>query len=67
MNMQSEKKLRPDVFEPSNAQSRSLFLIAFAVVFGLWHVVTNVYLIEPGRWQNAIHFAGFAFLVFHFA
>ena len=40
----------------------SRFLIALAVVFGLWHVVTNVYLIEPGFWQNAIHFAGFAFL-----
>lgn len=32
------------------------------MIFGLWHVVTNVYFIEPGRWQNAIHFAGFAFL-----
>ncbi len=32
------------------------------MLFGLWHVVTNVYFIEPGRWQNAIHFAGFAFL-----
>ena len=32
------------------------------MIFGLWHVVTNVHFIEPGRWQNAIHFAGFAFL-----
>ncbi len=32
--------------------------------FGLWHVVTNLYLNEPERWQNAIHFAGFAFLGF---
>lgn len=32
------------------------------MIFGLWHVATNVYFIEPGRWQNAIHFAGFAFL-----
>ena len=37
-------------------------LAAFAVVFGAWHILTNVYLIEPGRWQNAIHFAGFAIL-----
>lgn len=37
-------------------------LITFSVLFGLWHVLTNVYLIEPGLWQNAIHFAGFAFL-----
>ena len=47
------------------APDKSVFargLIALTVLFGLWHVVTNVYLIEPGRWQNAIHFAGFAFL-----
>ena len=34
----------------------------FAVVFGIWHIATNVYLVEPGLWQNAIHFGGFAFL-----
>lgn len=38
------------------------FVCIFAIVFGIWHVVTNVYLNEPGFWQNAIHFAGFAFL-----
>lgn len=37
-------------------------LAAFAVFFGAWHILTNLYLIEPGRWQNAIHFAGFAIL-----
>ena len=37
-------------------------IAAFAVVFGLWHILTNLYLNEPGLWQNAIHFAGFAFL-----
>lgn len=31
-------------------------------LFGLWHIVTNVYLNEPGFWQNCIHFAGFALL-----
>ncbi len=31
-------------------------------LFGIWHVLTNVYLTEPGKWQNCIHFAGFAFL-----
>ena len=41
---------------------RAKLLLGFAVLFGLWHILTNVYLIEPGRWQNAIHFAGFAFL-----
>jgi len=34
----------------------------FTIAFGIWHVLTNVYLVEPGLWQNAIHFAGFAFL-----
>lgn len=32
------------------------------VAFALWHIATNVFLFEPGKWQNAIHFAGFAFL-----
>lgn len=41
--------------------ARQLVLI-FALVFAIWHVLTNVYLTEPGLWQNAIHFAGFAFL-----
>ena len=40
---------------------RQLILI-FALVFAIWHVLTNVYLTEPGLWQNAIHFGGFAFL-----
>ena len=31
-------------------------------LFGLWHLATNVLFNEPGLWQNAIHFAGFAFL-----
>lgn len=46
-------------------QKKSLLqwaIAAFAVVFGLWHIATNLYLNEPGMWQNAIHFAGFAFL-----
>lgn len=34
----------------------------FAILFGVWHVLTNLYFIEPGKWQNAIHFAGFALL-----
>ncbi len=37
-------------------------LIVFTVGFGIWHILTNIYLVEPGLWQNAIHFAGFAFL-----
>ncbi len=37
-------------------------IAAFAVAFGIWHILTNLFLNEPGMWQNAIHFAGFAFL-----
>lgn len=37
-------------------------VIVFAVCFGVWHILTNIYIVEPGLWQNAIHFAGFAFL-----
>jgi len=37
-------------------------VLFFAMGFAVWHVLTNVYLTEPGLWQNAIHFAGFAFL-----
>lgn len=40
---------------------RAWLLTCLAVAFGIWHILTNVYFIEPGRWQNAIHFAGFAF------
>lgn len=36
--------------------------IALISLFALWHVATNVYLTEPGLWQNAIHFAGFALI-----
>ena len=49
----------------ADGTSRSLIsrvVGAFAVVFGIWHILTNIYLLEPGLWQNAIHFAGFAFL-----
>ncbi len=37
-------------------------VIAFAASFSVWHILTNIYFVEPGLWQNAIHFAGFAFL-----
>ena len=36
------------------------YLLIF--LFGLWHVATNIYLTEPGRWQNCIHFGGFGLL-----
>ncbi|MGQ7845404.1 TRAP transporter permease [Granulosicoccus sp. 3-233] len=36
--------------------------LALITLFSLWHIATNVYLTEPGLWQNAIHFAGFALI-----
>ena len=33
-----------------------------SILFAIWHIYTNLVLIEPGIWQNAIHFAGFAFI-----
>ncbi len=31
------------------------------VLFALWHIATNLFINESGKWQNAIHYAGFAF------
>ena len=45
-----------------NSSALGWIVTVFAIGFGIWHVLTNVYFVEPGRWQNAIHFAGFAFL-----
>ncbi|MFD0915252.1 TRAP transporter permease [Pseudahrensia aquimaris] len=39
-----------------------ILTVSFAVLFAIWHIATNIWLTEPGKWQNAIHFAGFAFL-----
>tara|TARA_R110002096_G_scaffold103102_3_gene227345 strand:+ start:1284 stop:3497 length:2214 start_codon:yes stop_codon:yes gene_type:complete len=47
---------------PSGKFRVSHIVLLFALVFAIWHILTNVYLTEPGLWQNAIHFAGFAFL-----
>ncbi len=46
----------------SNAGIIQKLIVVFAAGFAIWHILTNVYLVEPGLWQNAIHFAGFAFL-----
>ena len=54
---------RRNFLEPQEAVCDDLlrrFLQLFAVAFGLWHILTNVWLHEPGIWQNAIHFGGFA-------
>ena len=54
---------REDILAMPNGKFQTPHLIlVFALVFALWHIATNVYLTEPGLWQNAIHFAGFGFL-----
>ncbi|MEM7070784.1 MAG: TRAP transporter large permease subunit, partial [Pseudomonadota bacterium] len=57
------KKSRADLFQCEQFKTASrphqiFYLIICA--FGLWHIATNLFLNEPGFWQNAIHFAGFA-------
>lgn len=47
---------------PRGAWGAHQLIMIFAIGFAIWHVLTNVYLTEPGLWQNAIHFAGFAFI-----
>lgn len=37
-------------------------IFAAVCLFGIWHIATNLYLHEPGLWQNCIHFAGFGLL-----
>ncbi len=53
---------RADVLDLSGPLSPRHLILLFALCFAIWHVATNVYLLEPGFWQNAIHFGGFAFL-----
>ncbi len=50
------------VLEGQKKSPLQWIVAAFAIAFGIWHILTNLYLNEPGLWQNAIHFAGFAFL-----
>lgn len=51
--------LNPD---QANRNPLRLFVVGLAVAFAIWHILTNITINEPGKWQNAIHFAGFAFL-----
>lgn len=39
-----------------------MLVVGFAIAFAIWHILTNIWLNESSLWQNAIHFAGFAFL-----
>ncbi|GAB5460073.1 MAG: TRAP transporter permease [Hoeflea alexandrii] len=47
---------------PMQGNRLRMLVVAFAICFALWHIATNIWLNEPGKWQNAIHFGGFAFL-----
>lgn len=61
----SVSTLKDQLFELSSALAGPWYvtLVFFStVIFALWHLATNVVIFEPGNWQNAIHFAGFAFL-----
>ena len=56
---------REQLFDLDYALANPLPFIFTALAicgFAFWHIVTNVYLVEPGRWQNCIHFGGFALL-----
>tara|TARA_A100001015_G_C15024180_1_gene729562 strand:+ start:700 stop:2880 length:2181 start_codon:yes stop_codon:yes gene_type:complete len=49
-------------FDNRKKSAVELIFSYFAVAFGIWHIATNLFLHEPGLWQNAIHFGGFAIL-----
>lgn len=58
------ESIRDRLFD-TDAPHRTTMQIVFTaliIAFGAWHVVTNLFLLEPGIWQNAIHFGGFALL-----
>lgn len=46
------------------SKSQPVLSIAFVLIcaFALWHIATNVYFTESTRWQNCLHFSGFALL-----
>ncbi len=50
-----------DLEAPNKSILHWLFLV-WVVGFAAWHIATNLFLDEPGLWQNALHFAGFAVL-----
>lgn len=55
---------RHDLLSVSGAGRDPLrwLVVVFGAGFAIWHILTNVWLIEPGFWQNAIHYGGFALL-----
>ncbi len=55
---------RERIFDVEFASNNKAYWLptSMIVAFGLWHIVTNLYLNEPGSWQNCIHFGGFALI-----
>ena len=51
-----------DIERETDRSAFDWFVFVFAVAFAVWHILTNSIWLEPGIWQNAIHYAGFAFL-----
>ena len=45
-----------------NRSYNELIPLLAMCAFAAWHLATNIWLVEPGIWQNCIHFAGFALL-----
>ncbi|MEM6988468.1 MAG: TRAP transporter large permease subunit, partial [Pseudomonadota bacterium] len=55
----------PVYFDPASLRdSNRLNTLMYLAVcaFALWHIATNLYITESDRWQNCIHYAGFALL-----
>ena len=55
---------RERIFDIDYARGHKAYWLptSMIVAFGLWHIATNIYLTEPGSWQNCIHFGGFALI-----
>ncbi len=55
---------RERIFDVGYARAHPAYWLptSLIVAFGLWHIATNLYLNEPGSWQNCIHFGGFALI-----
>lgn len=61
MSQQSEHHIA-NIERDTDRSAFDWCVFVFAVVFAVWHIYTNLVLLEPGIWQNAIHYAGFGFL-----
>lgn len=55
---------RDRIFDVAYARDHKAYWLptSLIVAFGLWHIATNLYLNEPGSWQNCVHFGGFALI-----